>query len=87
MTDMIERVDKALQAVPMAGSLGEFRRALAKAAIKAMREPTTAMTDAGSDRYDLLSQARGACAGGGLLTSKGDDIYEVMLDTALKEGE
>ena len=91
MTDMIERVAKAMaenDSGPMDSALfaihwrefGEDYIDSARTAIAAMREPTDEMNDAGADKCDGGGCAEESCQFGFM-----GKIWTAMIDAALEE--
>jgi hypothetical protein len=86
MTDMIERVAKAVKNCGVF-PLGDMREYLspedaitiARAAVEAMREPTDEMNDAGADKCD------GGCAEESCQCGFMGKIWTAMIDAALEE--
>lgn len=74
--EMIERVAKAIFDARLATTI-ETARLQAKAAIEAMRYPTTVMIDAG---YAAIGTEYGSCVPMAVVH------YRIMIDAALKDG-
>jgi hypothetical protein len=84
-SEMVERVAIALsqadpdsRALPDWTDMASFYRGLARAAIEAMREPTSTMNRAG---------CRAIPAGHGQAWIHAPDAYSAMIDAALSAGE
>lgn len=81
MSEMVERVARAICQPPVGDYSGDWRDFIpeARAAIEAMREPTEGMLEAGSDRLgDNADQLCDTDAGAALVT------YHAMIDEALR---
>ena len=82
MSEMVERAARAAGEVPiMCGTYslsGDDAVAVARAVIEAMREPTAAMIEAGSEK--LL-----ALRGGVPLSTQVEAIFRAMIDAALTQ--
>lgn len=79
MTGMVERVARAIAGVPD-GHLDERWLRKARAAIEAMREPTTGMCAAGGDMiWARINNDQNGCTSHAILS------WRAMIDEALKE--
>lgn len=77
---MLDRVAAAIDAVPSQADVRAQRRAEARAAILAMREPTEAMLEA-PERSDVLIWSPEP--GEGLDSINYDEVWYAMIDAAL----
>ena len=78
MSEMVERVARAISGGDDPANVLEIHRHRAKLAIEAMREPTEAMVDAG--RNEPVSHSWGS---GGEFITDPDEVWQAMIDAAL----